>query len=843
MISSQPTSINTEERNENVQKIESSVGVAFSGGGIRSAAFSSGVLRRLLHKCVPVDFISTVSGGGFTGSAYLDWKYRHGGKDDPKWHEEFFDQMRRNANTLCTWKNPIRGIFEVLFIIMMVIFIGLVIPVLIWIPMAFPMAYLVDAIFGRFIRAGFVCSWEAGFNATLLANATRTANATLAATASNLRNGRSCYPDPTKNNVSPAILFGALGVALILSFGCYKIAKSRIKELFRILAIMAMVLLCFTFLPWFIEMFSSSIPMWLRIVLLCLGIILWMGIPPLRSTASWCLLLYFYAFVINWRVFQNPIVNMRYNKHLFLYAFWVSVALFMMTPFLWLIQQNTIHAFYRSRLQMAFYTRKSAGLMGCGGITLSDFMPLSRPSKTEKRKSSYGSISDRTLLDCMKDVITLGDLANTKPTYICNVLVDNWKYKATTIKKNTSYTILTLSPHIIERIDDDDVSDFTEKFIGPQDVELSDAMATSAAVVSKHMGTFSNDTVLSLQNLLGLTMGKSWISDKRYLEGRCSGLFLPITIHIIIAMPLLVLPLIEILQQNIGITDEIFVGIFLFFMFITTIISLFPTGKSATSKLERFTRWCIINIFQVRYMREVLRINNIGDVPPAVLYLSDGGHIENLGMLALLKRRLRRIIVADGGFMATEYDVAESLLIALKMAREKLHCSFKGMDGRDIEEDIRDRFIEKVNGKYSRFYRFRVDYYEKTKSTNYETKWVGEGQIILLVPRHPKDCVHIDEDLAWEKLKSCHLGEMKRDRWGTSPLVTENEVDQLTVGCCECCHMSFYQCCSDPICGKFPQHVTANQFFTPAMFSAYHREGYTAALQAAVAEFVAEDNV
>ena len=53
-----------------------STGLAFSGGGIRSAAFCSGVLRRLLEYDVEVDYLSCVSGGGYTGTAFLDWKFR-----------------------------------------------------------------------------------------------------------------------------------------------------------------------------------------------------------------------------------------------------------------------------------------------------------------------------------------------------------------------------------------------------------------------------------------------------------------------------------------------------------------------------------------------------------------------------------------------------------------------------------------------------------------------------------------------------------------------------------------------------------------------------------------------
>src|ERR1039458_4319295 len=53
------------------------IGLAFSGGGIRSATFNLGVLQalsrtRLLHF---VDYVSTVSGGGYIGSWLMAWMY------------------------------------------------------------------------------------------------------------------------------------------------------------------------------------------------------------------------------------------------------------------------------------------------------------------------------------------------------------------------------------------------------------------------------------------------------------------------------------------------------------------------------------------------------------------------------------------------------------------------------------------------------------------------------------------------------------------------------------------------------------------------------------------------
>ena len=72
--------------------------------------------------------------------------------------------------------------------------------------------------------------------------------------------------------------------------------------------------------------------------------------------------------------------------------------------------------------------------------------------------------------------------------------------------------------------------------------------------------------------------------------------------------------------------------------------------------------------------------------------------------------------------------------------------------------------------------------------------------------------------------------------WGRSPInsyLSKKEVDVIEgcpggIGCCECCHIK--PCCSYS-CLTFPRHLTANQFYTPSMFTAYHREGYRACME------------
>jgi len=100
-----------------------------------------------------------------------------------------------------------------------------------------------------------------------------------------------------------------------------------------------------------------------------------------------------------------------------------------------------------------------------------------------------------------------------------------------------------------------------------------------------------------------------------------------------------------------------------------------------------------------------MKITNQGPNPPAVLFLSDGGHVENLGILPLFKLRLKKIVSVDGGCAILDEDYGNALLVALDMARKKLGCSFSGIDGRDIAEDIRDNFVDKIPGSQPRSYR------------------------------------------------------------------------------------------------------------------------------------------
>ena len=119
-------------------------------------------------------------------------------------------------------------------------------------------------------------------------------------------------------------------------------------------------------------------------------------------------------------------------------------------------------------------------------------------------------------------------------------------------------------------------------------------------------------------------------------------------------------------------------------------------------------------------------------------------------------------------------------------------------------------------------------------------KIAGEGQILFIAPRHPSKGVQTKERVTWKEALRDIDTDLEASLWGTGPELDAGEVDGLTFCCCEGCHSLPCHSVSSVCCGAFPLHFTTNQLFTPAMFSAYHREGYRAGMEAEVVEFLSE---
>ena len=158
----------------------------------------------------------------------------------------------------------------------------------------------------------------------------------------------------------------------------------------------------------------------------------------------------------------------------------------------------------RWRLQKAFYTDASVGPTGCRGIELKDLF-LKYPRVRPRKHSS--------LLDNEHRPLNLRDLEGIKPQYLSNIVVNEWQMGES--DEELTYELLVMSPSEIERLDRRPGEEQFQNKLEPQDIKLSDAMATSAAAVHHHMGAYeeSTESIKHLQIVLGLGMGASMISD------------------------------------------------------------------------------------------------------------------------------------------------------------------------------------------------------------------------------------------------------------------------------------------------------------------------------------------
>ena len=313
----------------------SSCGVAFSGGGMRSAALCSGVLRYLLQHKIVFDYLSCVSGGGFTGAAYLDWKYRHNQQDSSEWHHEFFNHLRRRCGIFCSWGNPLIGIIDTVILLLLCVVVAIILPAFTSLAFAFPTAFVVDFLFGDILRAGFHC-------------ATTSTNSSFSNPSTE---NKGCTLVPNRSQDETLILFGALfatsGGLYVLKF-LFRPCRSSIHSKLELFYFISCSLFLMTFLPWFFEVFlRAQTSVYVNGFILLGSVFLWLGFPPLRNAASLALLVYTYAYTTKWRVYRSPVLIFSYSEGTFYKALLGSAVLLWISPFLGMIKMAAVHTYGR----------------------------------------------------------------------------------------------------------------------------------------------------------------------------------------------------------------------------------------------------------------------------------------------------------------------------------------------------------------------------------------------------------------------------------------------------------------------------------------------------------------
>ena len=338
-------------------------GLAFSGGGIRSAAFCSGVLRRLLERDVEVDYLSCVSGGGYTGTAYLDWKYREQRKASPEgdeeeqrraWHDAFFDNMRERAGYFCHWEKALEGIKDTMVLLGLILLVNFIEPIIMWGSYACPVAYIIDLMFGKYLRDKLDCDDVAAAKVGESNASSPDQNATVQETRQH------CLSRQGTGDSATITLFSVLFVLFIIFFIlARRCSRKRYTTPLSFIHTTFAVFLALTFLPFAIHDFVIKIPLWTQCVIVFVGIMVWFLLPLPRSKTSYVLLIYFYAYVTYWKVYEGKIFGIPFSSELFHRLLFVSGFALWIVPLVNASHVRLMHVYNRLATRFSFVIREN----------------------------------------------------------------------------------------------------------------------------------------------------------------------------------------------------------------------------------------------------------------------------------------------------------------------------------------------------------------------------------------------------------------------------------------------------------------------------------------------------
>ncbi len=283
-------------------------------------------------------------------------------------------------------------------------------------------------------------------------------------------------------------------------------------------------------------------------------------------------------------------------------------------------------------------------------------------------------------------------------------------------------------------------------YVEPGGIALTRAMTTSAAAVNTGMGIFSSSITSILIGLFNFRMG-SLLYNPRKHKG-----------------------LIETMKRSRGtVIDSVFYSLL---------------GLAYLRFTSSFTWW------PWYYLKSLLARNTLEDT---LLDISDGGHIENLAVFELLRRKCKLIIGIDAG-MDAKYEF-EDLKNLIKRANKDLDIEINFRPGYNPFVDIKPS--PDAYGVSKR--RYGIADIQKYKRTDGEI----EEQDGKKVTEHIGTYVYI---------KSSLLQDL-----ATFPEEEEKENGKDTVKYKVYKYKKFNS--------DFPHHSTADQSFEPIQFQAYYELG------------------
>ncbi len=219
----------------------------------------------------------------------------------------------------------------------------------------------------------------------------------------------------------------------------------------------------------------------------------------------------------------------------------------------------------------------------------------------------------------------------------------------------------------------------------------------------------------------------------------------------------------------------------------------------------------------VQQVHLLLQVAHYGTRCPPYVTLTDGGLVETIGVVELLRRRCRWIIIMDAG--EDPKLIFVGLSKALQLASDEgLVSPFRSVHTDAQLRDCLDRSVK-----------------EHHRCRLYATYRDGSRVDVFLVkmryPSHDTPCQPlISPDEVRRGESSYEVTQILNPETYKVPDVTQRSINGL---CCDCCH----GCCAKGPCGRFPFLGVGNQFLTPLQYANLARLGHDLAA-APLAELV-----
>jgi hypothetical protein len=796
------------------------LGLALSGGGIRSASFASGLVCELLERGVDAHgdsrfffsedvLISAVSGGSYLATALVDWAAR----EQAAWRgsaplfragfRRFFANMRRHVSFL-TWSSigaPTALFFAVALLEATLSALLIIAPGLVIADLSF---YLV----GERVRKaqhGELDSfflWGLGLCALLSLLVSAARRVTHAALPRHL---------PAAQQ---ALRRAALGL---------KAALSTMMLWYAMLILACLLIQSSRSIPFGLDTSTALFVLFLsRLVR-----------GPARVVSVIAVITYVYARALSVLVDARTAGFGLASPSNYDVCFYACVCALMLSPVLLPLQQRFCSEAYRHFLESSFYhpTSRRGFISATAQATLEPFFPAG---------SLHGLLDTRCGPRDAPPVLAplrFSELPREGFPELCVCMTANKFEEDRLVSPEHSDESRTLflsqrGCRLVLQAPDAPGQPFgaaTQKTaVLPIDLELGRGMALSSAAVSFRAGYTEARRTASGSDLffLGFQLG-ALIPNSPQLRERSLGNWL-----VWWAVQAGCFGLAPLLAHALDAPAALWVSVAAYFAIVLLAVWVDPVAQLN----ERWHRGVADYVLQwpaVHLARAALAPRSHPRDP--LLQLSDGGHHENLALLPQLLRRTRLIFVADCS--SDETGVCLDLFRALHIARRYLRCQFRAAPEQQAYERQLMAAEADLSGDAAATGSATAASFEETDVEATLHRVIERLRHVPPAKLRQRDLaavVHLqvryEGDAEWSDL--FYLKIVSPD--GSPPFAGQPPTAGALCDSCVRCLSArpLLRALSDAVLGRFPQHDIANQWFAPAHWSAYHSLGVQAMRQA-----------